>query len=115
MHDMAKRTRPQGCCSIKGVPKLPKAGSLRLTAMLKALADPNRLEILRVVAAQPGPVCACDIVDRFDLAQPTISHHLKILCDAGLLISRKSGLWRFYSPDPEGLQRINELPSLITN
>lgn len=86
-----------------------------MTAMLKALADPNRLQILRVVVAQSGPVCACDIVDRFDLAQPTISHHLKVLCDAGLLKSRKSGLWRFYSPDPEGLRKINDLPSLIAN
>ena len=81
--------------------------------MLKALAEPNRLEIFHVVAAQERPVCACDIVDRFDLAQHTISHHLKVLCDAGLLVGRKSGLWRFYSPDPEGLQKINELPALI--
>lgn len=111
---MAKRTRPAGCCSVTRVRPLPEAGSRRLITMLKALADRNRLEIFRVVAAQKGPVCACDIVDRFDLAQPTISHHLKVLCDAGLLVSRKSGLWRFYSPDPEGLQKINELPALIT-
>ena len=82
--------------------------------MLKALADPNRLEIFRVVIAQRGPVCACDIVDRFNLAQPTISHHLKVLCDAGLLIGRKSGLWRFYSPDPDGVRSIKELPALIS-
>ena len=71
--------------------------------MLKALSDPTRMEILRIVAAQPGPVCACDIVDRFKLSQPTISHHLKTLSNAGLLISRRSGLWRFYTPDPDGL------------
>lgn len=81
--------------------------------MLKALADPTRLEILRVIAAQPGPVCACDIVDRFDLSQPTISHHLKALRDAGLLTSRRRGLWRFYEPDPEGLDRLAGLPSLF--
>lgn len=81
--------------------------------MLKALADPTRLEILRVVVAQSGPVCACDIVDRFDLSQPTISHHLKILRDAGLLTSRKKGLWSFYSPDPEGLEALACLPAAI--
>lgn len=82
--------------------------------MLKALSDPTRMEILRIVAAQPGPVCACDIVDRFKLSQPTISHHLKTLSKAGLLIGRRSGLWRFYTPDPDGLDRITELRSLIS-
>jgi len=81
--------------------------------MLKALADPTRLEILRVVAAQSGAVCACDIVDRFDLSQPTISHHLKILRDAGLLASRRNGLWSFYEPDPAGLEVLSGLPSRI--
>lgn len=92
---------------------MSEVDSQRLTAMFKALADPNRLEIYRMVAVQPGPVCACDIVERFDLAQPTISHHLKILCDAGLLLGRKSGLWRFYSPNPDGAQTISSLPALI--
>jgi len=81
--------------------------------MLKALADPTRLQILRVVSAQSGPVCACDIVDRFDLSQPTISHHLKVLRDAGLLTSRRKGLWSFYEPDPAGLRGLAELPLLI--
>jgi len=83
--------------------------------MLKALADPTRLEILRLVAAQSGAVCVCDIVDRFDLSQPTISHHLKILRDAGLLASRRQGLWRFYEPDPEGLDVLSDLSTLITD
>ena len=83
--------------------------------MMKALSDPTRLEILRIVAAQPGPVCACDIVDRFKLSQPTISHHLKTLSKAGLLISRRAGLWSFYTPDPDGLERIDGLRSLISD
>jgi ArsR family transcriptional regulator len=81
--------------------------------MLKAVADPTRLEILRVVNAQSGPVCACDIVERFELSQPTISHHLKILRDAGLLASRKKGLWSFYEPDTEGLAALADLFSVI--
>jgi ArsR family transcriptional regulator len=111
---MAKRSKPQGCCSIKDVRPLPKRRGRRLAAMLKALADPTRMEILRVIAAQPAPVCACDIVDRFDLSQPTISHHLKILRNAGLLTGRRSGLWSFYSPDPDGLETIAQLSSLIS-
>ena len=111
---MAKRARPAGCCSISDVRELSEADSHRLTGIFKALADPNRLEIYRLVAAQPGPVCACDIVERFDLAQPTVSHHLKVLCDAGLLQGRKSGLWRFYSADPDGAQTVSRLAALIS-
>lgn len=112
---MPRRDRPQGCCPIKAVRPLPKAHSQRLSVMMKALSDPTRLEILRIVAAQPGPVCACDIVDRFKLSQPTISHHLKTLSKAGLLISRRAGLWSFYTPDPDGLERIDALRSLISD
>ena len=62
----------------------------------KALSDPTRIEVLRLLAQQAGPVCACDIVDHFDLSQPTVSHHLKTLKEAGLLRGRRSGLWVFY-------------------
>jgi len=110
---MTKRSRPEGCCDLKAVRPLPQSRERQLAAMLKALADPTRLQILRVVSAQSGPVCACDIVDRFDLSQPTISHHLKVLRDAGLLTSRRKGLWSFYEPDPAGLRGLAELPLLI--
>ncbi len=110
---MSKRSKPQGCCSLKAVRPMPKARASRYVRLLKALADPTRLEIMRVVAAQGGPVCACDIVDRFDLSQPTISHHLKILRDAGLLTTRRKGLWSFYEPDPEGLEAIFRLTTQI--
>ncbi len=78
----------------------------------KALADPTRLEMLRLVAAQAGPTCVCDIVDHFDLSQPTISHHLKILREAGLLTQTRVGIWSFYAPDREGLGRMKGLPLL---
>jgi ArsR family transcriptional regulator len=111
---MPKRNKPQGCCSLRPVRPLSKARSQKLAAMLKALADPTRFEIMRIVAAQSGPVCACDIVDRFDLSQPTISHHLKILSNTGLLTSQRSGLWSFFAPDPDGIERIGELGSLLS-
>lgn len=110
---MAKRSRPQGCCAIKVVKPLPRARSRRLAEIFKALADPTRLDILRVIVTQSGPVCACDIVEQFDLSQPTISHHLKVLRDAGLLSSRRSGLWSIYEPDPEGFKQLADLPALI--
>ena len=80
---------------------------------MKALADPTRLEILRIVAGQSGPVCACDIVDRFELSQPTMSHHLKTLRDGGLLTGQRQGLWTFYTPDPKGMALLAGLGQVI--
>jgi len=74
----------------------------------KALADPTRLEMLRLLRAQSGPTCVCDIVDHFDLAQPTISHHLKTLKEAGLLRQSRVGIWSFYAPAPEAAELLAE-------
>ena len=93
---MAQRKKPDACCPVIRVRPLSAASRDRLTSMLKALSNPTRLEILRAIAAQPGPVCACDVVDRFDLSQPTISHHLKVLADAGLVTREQRGKWAWY-------------------
>jgi len=77
------------------------------------LADPTRIEILRLVGGQTGPVCVCDIVDRFDLSQPTISHHLKVLREAGLLRSSKIGIWAFYELDPDAEALIDDAAALL--
>jgi len=79
----------------------------------RALADATRLEILRLVAAQAGPVCVCDIVDRFELAQPTISHHLKVLREAGLLRTSKIGIWTFYELEAEAKDLLDEASDLL--
>lgn len=79
-----------------------------MLAIFKALADPTRLEILRLVAAQGGPVCACDLQAKFDLGQPTIAHHLKVLREAGLLRASRRGIWSFYEPDPAGAATLAE-------
>jgi ArsR family transcriptional regulator len=85
----------------------------RLAAVAKALADPNRIEILRLIARQASPVCACDIVARFELSQPTISHHLKVMKEAGLLKSGRQGLWVFYSVDPAGAGLVEGFAALL--
>lgn len=79
----------------------------------KALADPTRLEILRLVLVQPGATCVCDIVDHFDLSQPTISHHLKVLRDAGLLRWEKRGIWSFHAPTDDARELLTEAESLL--
>lgn len=63
--------------------------------IIKALSDPNRLKIVDILSC--GEKCACEILEDFDFTQPTLSHHMKVLIDCGLVISRKEGQWSFYS------------------
>ena len=103
---MTTRQRPPDCCSAPPVARpLPVAERDELVAVLRALADPTRLEVFRLIAAQSGPLCVCDIVDRFDLRQPTISHHLKVLREAGLVTVSRRGTWAYYAVNPHGLEQ----------
>ncbi len=104
---MSTRPRPSGCCAIPTPPPtLPDGERDRLVAAFKALADPTRLEMFRLIAAQDAPLCACDVVDRFDLSQPTISHHLKVLREGGLITVSRRGVWAYYAADPRGLALV---------
>ena len=85
----------------------------RPAAAFKALADLTRLEILRLVGAQAGPVCVCDILDRVDPAQPMISHDLKILCDTGRLRTSKIVIWAFCELEPEATDLLVEAFDLL--
>jgi ArsR family transcriptional regulator, arsenate/arsenite/antimonite-responsive transcriptional repressor len=67
-----------------------------LIERLKALADSTRLRVLDLLAGQPRPLCVCDITSQFDQRQPTISHHLRILREAGLIACEKRGVWAYY-------------------
>lgn len=79
----------------------------RLAGMLKALAEPTRLRLVSLVAAgQGGQACVCDLTEPVGLTQPTVSHHLKILVDAGLLTREKRGVWAYYRLVPERLDHI---------
>jgi ArsR family transcriptional regulator len=101
---MATRERPPDCCSPPvPVAPLPESERDRIVALFKALGDPTRLEVFRLIAGQPAPLCVCDMVERFSVGQPTISHHLKVLREAGLVRVSRRGLWAYYSADPRGL------------
>ncbi|MBE1560442.1 ArsR/SmtB family transcription factor [Nonomuraea africana] len=81
-----------------------------LARKLKAMADPVRLRILSIVLAHAGgEACVCDITDAFDLAGPTVSHHLKVLRQAGLVTSEKRGTWVFYRVTQEGTELFAQL------
>ncbi|PRQ08480.1 Transcriptional repressor SdpR [Enhygromyxa salina] len=81
--------------------------------VFKALGDATRVEIVALLAEAREPVCACDIEGHFELAQATVSHHLKILREAGVLASERRGTWIFYSLEPTALDRLNEFATLL--
>jgi ArsR family transcriptional regulator len=86
------------CCQPLMREPLSVAQAERVAPLLKALADPVRLRLLSLVAAHAGgEACVCDLADAFDLTQPTISHHLKVLHEIGLLDRTKRGVWVYYS------------------
>ena len=74
-------------------------------ALFKALADPARLRIVSMLARSPEPVCVCELTPPLGLSQPTVSHHLKKLVQAGLLRREQRGVWAYYHLDREGLER----------
>jgi ArsR family transcriptional regulator len=93
---------------------LPVERQAELVAGFKALADPTRLDIFRLIAVQEAPICACDVVDRFDVSQPTISHHLKVLREAGLITVSRRGVWAYYAADPRGLALLRDSFATLT-
>ena len=72
----------------------------RITTIFKALCDENRVKILKILV--DGEKCACRLLEALNVVQPTLSHHMKILCDSGLVVSRKEGKWMHYSLSREG-------------
>ena len=81
-----------------------------VAGLLKALADPVRLRLMSIVLShEGGEACVCDLTDAFELSQPTISHHLKVLHEAGLLDRDKRGVWVYYRARPEALNAVGDL------
>jgi ArsR family transcriptional regulator len=95
--------------SPKFVPTLNEDDAVVQARLLKALADPTRLRILSLLSRHEGEVCVFEIVESFTLEQPTISHHLRILRDAGLVDCRKKGLWAYYYVRREALGRARDV------
>jgi ArsR family transcriptional regulator len=90
---------------LTGALEAEEAGELART--LKALADPARLRVLSLVAGNDGrEVCVCDLIEPLGLSQPTVSHHLKVLVEAGFLQREKRGVWAYYSVVPGALDRV---------
>ncbi len=95
------------CCAPLLREPLSPAQAADLARTLKALADPTRLRLVSMVAAHDGgEACVCDLTEPLGLTQPTISHHLKVLVDAGIFSRDKRGVWAYYALRPQALQAL---------
>jgi ArsR family transcriptional regulator, arsenate/arsenite/antimonite-responsive transcriptional repressor len=108
---IASVTGPETCAqpALTGEP-IDEASAAGLAQVFKALGDPVRLRLVSLIGArQGGEVCVCDLTSAFDLTQPTISHHLKVLRQAGLIDSQRRGTWVYYRLVPAALERMATL------
>jgi ArsR family transcriptional regulator, arsenate/arsenite/antimonite-responsive transcriptional repressor len=103
-----KQKRPPGepCCVPVVYPDVERQQAERMASVAKALADPIRLQLVDVLRKHAGKVCVCELVPLFDLSQPTVSHHLKVLREAGIVGSERRGLWAYYYVNHEALEEL---------
>ena len=104
-----KQKRPAGepCCEPVVYPDVDREQAIRMAELAKALGDPIRLQLVDLLRKHAGKVCVCELVPLFDLSQPTISHHLKKLRDAGIVGSERPSLWAYYYVIPEALEELS--------
>ncbi|MCK9795245.1 metalloregulator ArsR/SmtB family transcription factor [Isoptericola sp. 4D.3] len=96
-----------GCCAPDLTQAVDPEAAQELARSFKALADPTRVQLLAIVATQPGAeACVCDLTEPVGLSQPTVSHHLKILVEAGLLERKQRGRWAYFSLAPGALASL---------
>ena len=101
-----KRAKGERCCDPVVYPEVERDQALRIAAVAKALGDPIRLQLVDVLRKHAGKVCVCELLPLFDIAQPTLSHHLKKLRDAGIVDSERRGLWAYYYVLPDALEEL---------
>ncbi|MFJ3205925.1 ArsR/SmtB family transcription factor [Streptomyces sp. NPDC086989] len=98
---------PEGCCGQLAAAPLDEDQAADLAKVFKALGDPVRLRLLSMIASRDGgEVCVCELTPAFELSQPTISHHLKLLRQAGLVDCERRGTWVYYWALPAALERL---------
>jgi ArsR family transcriptional regulator len=109
---MTDTLTPIACCAPLGAAVLSDSEADATAELFRALGDPARVRIVNLLATSAEPVCVCNLVDPLGLSQPTVSHHLKRLVDAGLLEREQRGKWAYYSLNEESASRLAGLVDL---
>jgi ArsR family transcriptional regulator, arsenate/arsenite/antimonite-responsive transcriptional repressor len=105
-------TVPIACCAPLGAPALSDEEAEATAALFRALSDPARVRIVNMLATAGGEVCGCDLTEGLGLSQPTVSHHLKKLYEAGLLDRDPRGKWAYYSLRREAMAKLSSLAAI---
>jgi len=101
-----KRAAGDRCCEPLVHPDVERDRAVRMAMIAKALGDPIRLQVVDVLRKHAGKVCVCELVPLFDVSQPTLSHHLKTLRQAGIVDAERRGLWAYYYVRPDALKEL---------
>jgi ArsR family transcriptional regulator, arsenate/arsenite/antimonite-responsive transcriptional repressor len=110
--DMSVLAAPVVCCAPLGAPALSEDEAAATAELFKALADPARVRIMNTLATNVEPVCACEFEPALDLSQPTVSHHLKKLLDAGLIEREQRGRWAYFSLKRDAVEKLAAVADL---
>ena len=102
-----KRAAGERCCEPVVYPDVDRDEAIRMAEVAKALGDPVRVQLVDVLRKHAGKVCVCELVPLFDLSQPTVSHHLKVLRQVGIVGSEREGLWAYYYVIPDALEELS--------
>jgi ArsR family transcriptional regulator len=103
---------PVVCCAPLGAAALEDEEALATAELFKALGDPARVRIVNLLATSAQPICACELYEPLGLSQPTVSHHLKKLTDAGLLERAQRGKWAYFSLKREAIEKLAAVADL---
>ena len=109
---MRTLTEPVLCCAPLGAPTLNVEEADATARLFKALGDPARVRIVNLLATRAEPVCACELYEPLALSQPTVSHHLKKLTDAGLLEREQRGKWAYFSLKRDAVEKLAAVADL---
>ncbi|HEX7291874.1 MAG TPA: metalloregulator ArsR/SmtB family transcription factor [Conexibacter sp.] len=101
-----KRAAGERCCEPVALPEVDAAGAERIAAVAKALADPIRVQLVDVLRTHAGEVCVCELEPLFAISQPTLSHHLRKLREAGIVGVERRGLWAYYYVHPHAIEEL---------
>jgi ArsR family transcriptional regulator len=103
---------PVACCGPLAAPALSVEQAAATAGVFKALSDPARVRIVNMLATNGEPMCVCHLIEPLGLSQPTVSHHLKKLTDAGLLAREQRGKWAYFSLRPEAVETLSAVVDL---